>query len=70
MMRFSGQLTLSVDCAREGTSYKYVVVKKEDLHYEYLAEFPPKRHGTVVNRFLSIPDKYLNPGGKLQLRIG
>ena len=28
-MRFSGQFTLSVDCARQGTSYKYVVVKKD-----------------------------------------
>lgn len=65
MMRFSGQLTLSVDCARQGTSYKYVVVQKGDPHYEYLAEFPPKCSGTVVNRFLSIPDKCLNPGGKL-----
>lgn len=64
-MRFSGQFTFSVDCARQGTSYKYVVVKKGDLQYEHLAEFPPKGSGTVVNRFLSIPDKYLNPGGKL-----
>ena len=64
-MRFSGQFTLSVDCARQGTSYKYVVVKKGNVHWEDLPEFPPGYHGGIVNRFLSIPEKYLTPGGKL-----
>ena len=64
-MRFSGQFTLSVDCARQGTSYKYVVVKKGNVHWEVLLEFPSRYLGGIVNRFLSIPKKYLKPGGKL-----
>ena len=66
LMRFSGQFTLSVDCARQGTSYKYVVVKKGNVHWEGLLEFPSRFPGGIVNRFLSIPKKYLKPGGKLQ----
>lgn len=64
-MRFSGQFTLSLDCARKGTSYKYVVVKKGDVHWEHLPEFSPRHYGAIVNRFLSIPEKYLLPGGKV-----
>ena len=64
-MRFCGQFTLSVDCARQGTSYKYVVVKKGNVHWEGLPEFPSRYPGAIVNRFLSIPKKYLNAGGKL-----
>lgn len=65
LMRFSGQVTLTVDCARKGTSYKYVVVKKGATHWECLLEFPPKYVGGIVDRFLSIPEEYLKPGGKL-----
>ena len=64
-MRFSGQFTLSLDCARQGTSYKYVVVKKGAVHWEYLLEFPSRHYGAIVNRFLSIPEKHLQPGGKV-----
>lgn len=65
LMRFSGQFTLTVDCARQGTSYKYVVVKKGTVHWELLPEFPPRFYGAIVDRFLSIPKKHLKPGGKL-----
>ena len=65
LMRFRGQFTLSLDCARQGTSYKYVVVKKGVVHWEYLPEFPSRHYGAIVNRFLSIPEKYLQPGGKV-----
>lgn len=63
-MHFSGQFTLSMDRARRGTDYKYVILKKGTIHWEYLAEFPPKYRGGIVNRFLSVPDKCLKPGGK------
>ena len=62
-MHFSGQLTLSMDRAR-GTEYKYVILRKDTVYWEYLAEFPPTYRGGIVNRFLSVPDKYLKPGGK------
>ena len=64
LMRFSGQFTLTVDCARQGTSYKYVLVKKGAVHWELLPEFPPRHDKAIVNRFLSIPPEYLKPGGK------
>ena len=64
LMRFSGQFTLTVDCARQGTTYKYVVVKKGAVHWELLPEFPPRYYGAIVDRFLSIPKKYLKAGGK------
>ena len=66
-MRFTGQFTLSLDRAQRGTGYKYVVVKKGVVHYEYLPEFRPRYGGGIVNRFLHIPDKCLKPGGKLFL---
>ncbi|KAJ7339374.1 hypothetical protein OS493_005768 [Desmophyllum pertusum] len=62
LMSFSGQFTLSIDRAKQGTCYKYVVIEKGDVHCEYLAEFPPRNKGEIINRFLSIPDKYLKPG--------
>lgn len=65
LKRFSGQFTLTVDCARKGTSYKYVLVKKGAVYWELLPEFPSRYNGGVVKRFLSIPEKYLKPGGKL-----
>ena len=67
LMSFSGQFTLSIDRAKQGTCYKYVVIEKGDVHCEYLAEFPPRNKGEIINRFLSIPDKYLKPGGELLL---
>ena len=67
LLRFSGQFTVSMDRARGGTDYKYVVLKKGIIHWEYLTEFRPRHYGGIVNRFLFIPDKYLKPGGKLFL---
>ena len=64
-MRFKGQFTLSIRFARKGTFYKYAVIKKGDIHYEYLAEFLPRYRGGIVNRFLRIPEKNLKPGGKI-----
>jgi len=61
LLRFSGQFTVSMDRAERGTDYKYVVLKKGIIHWEYLTEFRP-RYGGIVNRFLFIPDKYLKPG--------
>jgi len=63
LLRFSGQCILSMDRAQRGTKYKYVVLKKGNVHWEYLTEFQP-RYGGIVDRFLSIPDKHLNPGAK------
>lgn len=64
-MLFRGQFTISLDRARRGTFYKYVVVKKGEPHYEYLPEFPPMlSYSGIVNRSLKIPEKYLKPGGK------
>ena len=65
LKRFSGQFTLTVDCARKGTSYKYVVVKKGAVYWESLPEFTSRNCEAIVNRFLSIPNQYLKPGGKL-----
>ena len=67
LMSFSGQFTLSIDCAKRGSNYKYVVIKNREVHWEYLAEFPPRYKGEIIDRFLSIPDKYLKPGGELLL---
>ena len=64
-MRFKGQFTLSIRFARKGTFYKYAVIKKGDIHYEYLAEFLPRYRGGIVDRFLRISEKYLKPGGKI-----
>ncbi|XP_020630793.1 flocculation protein FLO11-like isoform X2 [Orbicella faveolata] len=62
---FRGQFTLSLDRARKGTFYKYVVVKKGTVHWEELPEFPPKYScDGVVNRSLNIPGNYIEPGGK------
>ena len=64
-MRFKGQFTLSISLAQRGTSYKYTVIKKGATHYEYLAEFRPRYRGGIINRFLRIPERYLQPGGKV-----
>ena len=62
---FRGQFTLSLEQARKGTYYKYVVVKNGNVHWEQLPEFPPKYgRDNVVNRSLKIPDKRIEPGGK------
>lgn len=63
-MSFRGQLTVSLDRARKGTFYKYVVVKKGKVHWEQLPEFPPANYNGIVNRVLKIPEKYLEPGGE------
>ncbi|XP_020630843.1 E3 ubiquitin-protein ligase rnf213-alpha-like isoform X2 [Orbicella faveolata] len=60
---FRGQFTISLDRARQGTLYKYVVVKEGNVHWEQLPEFPPECDSdSIVNRFLKIPDKYVKPG--------
>jgi len=62
---FRGQFTISLDRARKGTYYKYVVVKKGKVHWEQLPEFPPTYgYSSIVNRFLKIPDKHIEQGGK------
>lgn len=63
-MLFRGQFTISLDRARRDTFYKYVVVKKGDVYWEYLPEFPPKQFYGIVDRSLKIPEEYLKPGGK------
>ena len=65
LMCFEGRFTLSISLAKEGTFYKYAVIKKGDVHYEYLTEFQPRYRGGIVDRFLRIPEKYVKPGGKL-----
>ena len=65
LMLFRGQFTISLDRARKGTYYKYVVVKKGKIHWEYLPEFPPLQYyGSIVDRYLKIPDKHTEPGGE------
>ena len=61
---FRGQFTISLERARTGTFYKYVVVKKGKVLWEQLPEFPPKYYGGIVNRSLRIPDKHIEQGGK------
>lgn len=64
-MHFSGQCTLTLDRARRGTSYKYVILKKGEVHWEELVEFQSwSYYGVITNRFLYIPDKHLKSGGK------
>ena len=41
------------------------MIKKGDIHYEYLVEFQPRYHVGIVDRFLRIPENYLKPGGKV-----
>ena len=64
-MLFRGQFTISLDRARKGTFYKYVVVKKGTVHWEQLPEFPPKwGDESIVDRVLKIPDRHIEQGGK------
>lgn len=62
-MRFIGRCTLSMDRAYDGTHYKYAIIKNGEVVWEELIEFQRYR-GSIVDRFLYIPDKYLTPGGK------
>lgn len=62
---YRGQFTISLDRARKGISYKYVVVKKGKVHWEQLPEFQPTYDQNIaLNRFLKIPDKQIEQGGK------
>lgn len=64
-MLFRGQFTISLERARKGTRYKYVVVKKGNVHWEQLPEFPPKwGDESIVDRVLKIPYKHIEQGGK------
>ncbi|KAJ7339367.1 hypothetical protein OS493_005761 [Desmophyllum pertusum] len=65
LVLFRGQFTISLDRARKGTFYKYVVVKKGKVHWEDLLEFPPGQYYGIVNRYLKIPDKHIEPGATL-----
>ena len=62
-MLYRGQVTLSVDRARRGTNYKYLVVKNGKITWEDLSEYGYFRG--IVNRVLKIPEQYIRPGGKL-----
>ena len=64
LMLFHGQFTISLERARKGTSYKYVVVKKGKIYWEQLPDFPPRNYYGIVNRVLKIPEKHLEPGGE------
>lgn len=64
LVLFRGQFKISLDRARKGTSYKYVVVKKGKVHWEVLPEFPPVQYYGIVSRYLKIPDKHIEPGGE------
>ena len=65
LILFRGQFTITLDRARWGTAYKYLVVKDGKPHYEELPEFPPKYgYGSIVNRSLKIPQDHIEPGGK------
>ena len=65
-MLFRGQFTITLDRARCGTAYKYLVINKEEIYYEELPEFPPKYgYSSIVNRSLKIPEDRIEPGGKL-----
>ena len=61
-MRYCGQFTLSIDRAKSGISYKYVVLRKGEVLWEYLTEFT-SQYGGIVDRFLTIPGNYLKPDG-------
>lgn len=63
-MHFSGQCTLTLDRAKRGTSYKYVIIKKGEVHWEELVEFQSRYNGVITDRFLYIPEKHLKSGGK------
>ncbi len=64
LVLFRGQFTISLDRARKGTFYKYVVVKKGKVHWEELPEFPPINYYAIVNRVLKIPENHIEPGGE------
>ncbi|KAL9988396.1 hypothetical protein ACROYT_G002834 [Oculina patagonica] len=62
LLLYRGQFTISLDRARKGTFYKYVVVKKGAVYWEELPEFPPHHYSTIVDRALKIPDDHIEPG--------
>lgn len=61
---YRGQVTLSVDLARRGTNYKYLVVKNGNITWEDLSEYGSFRR--IVNRVLKVPEEDNRPGGKLE----
>ena len=65
LLRFFGRCTLSISRAQKGTNYKYVIIKEGEVLWEQLVEFQSRCSGAIVDRFLSIPGKYLKRGGKL-----
>lgn len=66
-MLYFGFITISLDRARSGTCYKYVVVKKGEDHWEDLKEFA-SYSGRIVNRGLKIPEQHLKAGGKQAIK--
>lgn len=64
---YRGQLSLSLDRARRGILYKYLVVKKGKSHWEDLSDFVTLFG--IVNRALKIPERYIKPGGKWAMKL-
>ncbi|KAL9988414.1 hypothetical protein ACROYT_G002852 [Oculina patagonica] len=57
LVRFRGELTISLDRAHWGTGYKYVVIGKGKPQYEELLG-----QNGMVNRSLKIPEEHIEPG--------
>ncbi|XP_015758589.1 PREDICTED: uncharacterized protein LOC107337867 [Acropora digitifera] len=57
---YRGRVTLSVDQANRGTSYKYLVVKTGNITWEDLSQYGYTR--SIFNRVLKVPEKYIRPG--------
>ena len=61
LYRGEGTVTISLTRAREGISYKYLVVKKEKEYWEDLSEFSDD---VYANRSLKFPRDSITAGGK------
>lgn len=59
---YRGQLAISLDRARKGILYKYLLVKKGKSYWEDLSDF--STFFGNVNRALKIPERAIKPGGK------
>ena len=59
---YRGEVTISLSRASKGTSYKYLVVKKDEDYWEDLSEF--SSNGGNVNRGLEIKGDSVKAGGK------
>ena len=68
MLLYEGSITLTVERARSGVSYKYVLVRKGKVLYETLPEFTPRSYGGIINRFLRIPEQCRKANGKIHFK--